>query len=368
MMEPVKVWDYLEEYETEREEILAAIETVLRSGWLILGGQVKGFEQEFASFCDADFGIGVNSATDALFLSLKAMDIGSGDEVITVANTAVPTVSAIVAAGARPVFVDIDSDSYLMDVTQVEQAITPQTKAIIPVHLFGQCVDMAPLMEIARSKGLKVIEDCSQSHGATYQGKRCGNLADAGVFSCYPTKPLGAYGDAGIVVTSNQDLHDRLKRLRFYGMEKTYYAVEDGYNSRLDELQAAILRTKLKKLPAYIQRRQTIAATYDGELAATGLHLPKVMAYNEHVYYVYVVRHPERERIMAALKGKNIFVNISYPWPIHLMTAYQHLGYREGDLPVTEKMANEIFSLPMYPALSAEAQKYVVETLRQLIR
>ena len=360
---PVNVWGYLKEYEAERDEIMAAIEGVLTSGKLILGPNVDAFEREFAAYCGAAHGVGVDNGTNAVMLALLAAGLQPGDEVITVSNTAVPTVSAIVAAGGVPRFVDIDPATYLMDVSALEAAITARTRAVVAVHLFGQCVDMEAVSEIAARRGLVVIEDCAQSHGATRHGKVCGSLANAAAFSFYPTKILGTYGDGGMVLTGSEAIAARLRKLRFYGMEKTYYALEDGYNSRLDELHAAILRTKLKHLPAYIARRRELAARYDAALAGTSLTLPATAPGNEHAYYLYVARHPRRDAVMAGLKAREVNVNISYPWPIHTMTGYARLGYKEGDLPRTEQAGREIFSLPMYPSLTDAEQDTAIAAL-----
>lgn len=364
---PIKVWDYLEEYAAEREEILAAVDRVFKSGVLILGNSGKQFEQEFAAYCGAPYGVGVDNATNAIFLALKALGIGPGDEVITVSNTAVPTVSAIVQAGATPRFVDIHPISALMDVSQLEAAITPKTKCVIPVHLYGQCADMATLVPICRRHGIAVIEDCSQSHGARHHGQVCGSLADMGIFSFYPTKTLGGYGDGGFITCSTAELDAKLRSLRFYGMKGVYYAEEPGYNSRLDEVQAEILRMKLPRLDGYIARRNVLAARYDRMLAGTSLGLPVIEPGNTHVYYVYVVRHPDRDRIMAELKKRDIFVNISYPFPIHTMRGYSYLGGKEGDLPHTEAAAKVIFSLPMYPTLTEAAQDTVCRALGEIL-
>jgi dTDP-3-amino-2,3,6-trideoxy-4-keto-D-glucose/dTDP-3-amino-3,4,6-trideoxy-alpha-D-glucose/dTDP-2,6-dideoxy-D-kanosamine transaminase len=364
----IRVWAYLKEYTQEKEEIHDAIQSVLASGSLILGDNVKLFEQEFAGYCGVRYGVGVNSGTDALFLGLKALGIGAGDEVITVSNTAVPTVSAIVSTGAVPRFVDIDPQTYLMDTTRIEQVITEKTKCILPVHLYGQCVAMDQVRDLAERYGLKVLEDCAQSHGARFKGRRAGSMSDAAAFSFYPTKILGGYGDGGMVVTDDETLYKKLLRLRFYGMEKAYYALEHGYNSRLDELHAAILRVKLKNLDCYLTRRKELAARYDRMLADTELILPGTMAGNEHAYYLYVCRHPERDSIIEELKKRNILVNISYPWPIHIMTGYQYLGYKEGDFPQTEKAAREIFSLPMYPSLTDEEQGQVITALCEILK
>lgn len=363
----INVWNYIEEYEKEKEEIHSAIEEVLKSGVLILGKKVQEFETEFAKYCGVRFGVGVNSGTDALFLGLKALGIGKDDEVITVANTAVPTVSAIVSTGATPRFVDIDPETYLMDTSLLEQAISEKTKCILPVHLYGQCVNMDEVNRIAQKYGLRIIEDCAQSHGATYKGKKAGSMSDLAAFSFYPTKILGAFGDGGMVVTNNEELYKKLKRLRFYGMEKTYYSEEHGYNSRLDELHASILLQRLKHIDEYITLRRRIAEKYNMALKDSRLTLPRISPNNTHVYYLYVCRHPERERIVTELKRRGIYAGIHYKWPIHLMKGYQFLGYKKGSLPNTEKVAKEVFSLPMYPSLTDEEQKKVIDALHEIL-
>jgi dTDP-3-amino-2,3,6-trideoxy-4-keto-D-glucose/dTDP-3-amino-3,4,6-trideoxy-alpha-D-glucose/dTDP-2,6-dideoxy-D-kanosamine transaminase len=364
---PIKVWDYLKEFEEEREDIFEGIEKVFRSGKLILGESVKNFEAEFSKYCQTKYGIGVDNGTDSLFLALKALNVGKDDEVITVTNTAVPTVSAIVSTGAVPVFVDINPETYLMDVDKIERAITKKTKCILPVHLYGQCVDMDPLLEMAGKYGLKVLEDCAQCHGATYKGKKAGSMSDLASFSFYPTKPLGTYGDGGMVITNSEELNKKMRRLRYYGMDTTYYSEEHGYNSRLDEIHAEILLRKLKKLDANIEKRRILARRYDEILKDTALVLPKEPEYNKHVYYIYVVRHPDRDNIMKALADNQIFVNISYPWPIHTMRGYAYLGYKTGDFPIAESAAKEIFSLPMYPYLTFDEQNFVCDVLKKCI-
>jgi len=348
----IKVWDYRREYAAEREEIEAAIRQVLESGMLILGDNVRNFEAAFAQYCACAHGIGVNSGTDALFLALRALGIGAGDEVITVANTAVPTVSAIDATGARTRFVDIDPRTYLMDTQQLEAAVTERTRCILAVHLFGQCVDMDAVQDIATRHGLRVIEDCAQAHGARFRNRVAGSMGDLAAFSFYPTKILGGYGDGGMILASNPELAAHCRRLRFYGMDKQYYALEQGYNSRLDELHAAVLLRKLAHLDAYIARRRELAELYRRELAGTELVLPAVGTGNFHSYYLFVCRHPRRDFILQYLKERQIFLNVSYPWPIHIMPAYAHLGYAQGTLPNTEAAAGEIFSLPMFPTLA----------------
>ncbi|MEU5400886.1 DegT/DnrJ/EryC1/StrS family aminotransferase [Streptomyces sp. NPDC005963] len=362
------VWDYLPEYENERADIHDAIDTVLRSGQLVLGRSVRGFEEEFAAFHGVDHCVGVDNGTNAIKLGLQAAGVGPGDEVITVSNTAAPTVVAIVSVGATPVFVDVDDATYLMRVDQVEAAITPRTRCLLPVHLYGQCVDMAPLRALADRHGLVLFEDCAQAHAARHHGQLAGTMGDAAAFSFYPTKVLGAYGDAGATITSDAAIDANLRRLRYYGMEERYYVVQSpGHNSRLDELHAEILRRKLRRLDAYAQGRQAIAQRYAEGLGDTDLVLPAIAPGNDHVYYVYVVRHPRRDAIIEALKAYDISLNISYPWPVHTMSGFAHLGWREGSLPVTEKAAGEIFSLPMYPSLPSGVQDKVIGALRDVL-
>ena len=364
---PVYVWQYLKEYEAEKQEILDAVETVFSSGRLILSASVESFEKEFAAYCGVRHGVGVDNGTNAITLALRAIGVKPGDEVITVSNTAVPTVSAIVTLGAEPRFVDIDPDTYLMDTGLLESAITSRTSCILPVHLYGQCVDMDPLRQVAEKHGLTVMEDCAQAHGAEYKGKKAGAMSDASSFSFYPTKLLGTYGDGGMVLSDLDQVRDSLLKQRFYGMEKTYFALEHGYNSRLDEVHAEILRRKLTHLDEYIQRRRELAARYDEELRDSGLVLPKTGPGNKHAYYLYVARHPKRDDIIEELKKREIFVNISYPWPIHTMPPYCGFGSREGDLPHTEAAAKEIFSLPMYPTLADGEQEQAIEALKDIL-
>lgn len=364
----ITVWSYLKEYEETKDEILQAVKDVFESGTLILGQKGKDFERAYSDYIGVKYGVGCDNGTNAISLGLRALGIGPGDEVITVSNTAIPTVSAIVTVGATPVFVDIVRETYLMDVTKLEAAITPRTKAILPVHLFGQCVDMKPLLENAKKHNLFVLEDCAQGQGAEFDGHKAGSMGDVSTTSFYPTKILGAYGDGGMINTNSEEIDHELRRLRFYGAEKTYYAIEHGYNSRLDEVQASILLTKLPKMEQYVARRRQIAALYNELLADTDLILPKEADYGRHAYYLYVVRHPRRDEILEKLRENNIFVNISYPWPIHTMTGYQFLGWKEGSLPETEAAAKEIFSLPMYPSLTNEQVKRVSEVLHMILK
>lgn len=363
----IRVWEYLPEYENERDDILDAVDAVFSSGRLILGESVRRFEEAFAAYCGAMFGVGVDNGTNALTLALRALGVGPGDEVITVPNTAVPTVSAIVTAGATPRFVDIDPRTYLMDVSQVESAITKRTKCLLPVHLYGQCVAMERLQEVAHAYGLHIIEDCAQAHGASRHGRRAGSWGEAAAFSFYPTKILGAYGDAGMVVTSDAEIAEHLRRLRFYGMEGSYYAEEHGYNSRLDEVHAEILRRKLDRLDGYLEARRRIAERYVELLSGSPLELPVTDEHNVHSYYLYVVRVPQRDVLLEQLRARGIELNVSYPWPIHVMHGYGGLGYAEGDFPESERAAREVFSLPMYPTLAEQDQRRVCETLLELL-
>src|SRR4051794_25282285 len=298
------VWGYLPEYEQERADILDAVDSVFRSGQLVLGPSVRAFEREFAAYNGVEHCAGVDNGTNAIVLGLRALGVGAGDEVITVSNTAAPTVVAIDSVGATPVFVDVHPETYLMDVAEVESVITERTRCVVPVHLYGQCVEMDPLLALARRHDLAVLEDCAQAHGARHHGRIAGSMGDAAAFSFYPTKVLGAYGDGGAVVTDDPEVDANLRRLRYYGMESQYYVVATpGHNSRLDEVQAEILRRKLTRLDGYIARRQQIADRYAEAFAGTDLVTPRTAPGNTHSYYVYVVRHPKRDKIIEVLKG-----------------------------------------------------------------
>jgi aminotransferase EvaB len=363
-----RVWDYLAEYENERLDILDAVEKVFASGQLVLGASVRGFEDEFAAYHGLAHCVGVDNGTNAIKLGLQALGVGPGDEVITVSNTAAPTVVAIDSVGATPVFVDVREDDFLMDTSQVAAAITERTRCLLPVHLYGQCVDMAAVKELATRHNLSIVEDCAQAHGARQNGVIAGSAGDVAAFSFYPTKVLGAYGDGGATITSDELVADQLRLLRYYGMKDRYYTVQTpAHNSRLDEVQAEILRRKLKRLDTYIAGRRAVAQRYAEGLADTDLVLPATTAGNEHVYYVYVVRHPRRDEIIERLKAHDIHLNISYPWPVHTMTGFAHLGYAKGALPVTEALATEIFSLPMYPSLAPAVQNRVIDALRDVL-
>lgn len=337
------------EYRALKPEIDAAVARVLASGWYILGEEVRHFEQEFAAFCGAAEAVGVASGTDALLLALRAAGIGPGDEVITVAQTAVATVAAIELSGARPVLVDVEPGRYTLDPALVAAVISPRTRAIVPVHLYGQAADLDPLLAIARQHGLVLIEDCAQAHGARYKGAPVGGLADLAAFSFYPTKNLGALGDGGLVTTNDPKLAERVRLLRQYGWARRYISDIPGTNSRLDELQAAILRVKLAKLEAGNERRRQLAATYDQLLTAEGLRRPETRPECRHVYHLYVVQCAQREELAEYLSEQGIGTAVHYPVPVHLQPAYRRLGYQAGSLPVTEALAGSILSLPLYP-------------------
>lgn len=345
------------QYEAHRAAIEAAIKRVLESGRYILGEEVTAFEREFASYTGVRHAVGVGSGTEALHLALAACGIGEGDEVITVAHTAVATVTAIELAGATPVFVDIEPDYFTLDPEKLEAAITPKTKAIVPVHIYGQPADLGAILTIAERCGLRVIEDCAQAHGATYRERRAGAWGDIGCFSFYPTKNLGAIGDAGAITTDDSELADRVRYLREYGWVERNVSSVSGWNSRLDELQAAILRVKLQFLDEDNNRRREIAALYDELLADSDLILPQRREDATHVFHLYVVRSAGRDELLAQLRAKEIAPAIHYPVPVHLQPAYRgRLAAR--DLANTERAAREILSLPIYPELTdAEVEK-----------
>ena len=355
------------EYLACRTEIEAAIHNVLERGRYILGEEVAAFEREFAAYLGAQAAVGVASGTDALHLALRACGVGAGDEVITVAHTAVATIVAIEQCGATPVLVDVDERSYTLAPDALAGALTPRTKAIVPVHLYGQPADMAALLAFARAHHLLVIEDCAQAHGAAYlldgQWRKVGTLGAAAAFSFYPTKNLGAVGDAGCVVTTRADVAEQARSLREYGWRERYVSSQRGVNSRLDELQAAILRVKLRRLEEGNEACRALAALYDRALAGLPATLPVQTPERRHVFHQYVIRVPERDRVRAALAAAGIGTGIHYPVPVHLQAAYRALG-AGARLPVTEKICGEIISLPMYPQLTASAAETVARQVR----
>jgi len=355
--------DLQAQYVTIRDEIQVAIQGVLDAGWFILGHHVESFEKAFAGYCGGGEAIGVGSGTEALHLALQACGVGPGDEVITVSNTFVATALAIDYVGAKPVFVDIDPVMYTIDVTQVEAYITPRTKAILPVHLFGQPADMDPILALAKAHGLHVIEDACQAHGAEYKGQRVGAIGDIGCFSFYPSKNLGAYGDGGLVLTHDPALADRVRLLRNYGQRRKYFHHIRGYNSRLDELQAAVLEAKLPHLDAWNDQRRRIAARYDAGINTHRAVLPGVRENVRHVYHLYVICTPYRDALHEWLSARGISTQIHYPVPIHRQEAYQDLGLPAGALPVTEQVCDQILSLPMYPELTDAQVNWVIESV-----
>jgi len=352
-------------YLAHKDEIESAIARVLKSGRYILGQEVESFENEFASYVGVRFGVGVGSGTEALHLALRACGIGENDEVITVSHTAVATVAAIQLCGAAPVLVDIDMDTYTINTKQVEQAITKKTKAIIPVHLYGHPAGMKKIAEIANKYNLKIIEDCAQSHGAIYKSNKTGALGDIAAFSFYPTKNLGAIGDGGIVVTDNQELAEQVRLLREYGWHQRYISEIPGLNSRLDELQAAILRVKLRYLDKENSKRQALASAYNEKLLSSNLILPVCNSDFTHVYHQYVVRSSRRDALREYLQKNGIGTLIHYPVPVHQQPAYRESLRCAPSMENTERAVKEIISLPIYPELKPEMAIHVADAIME---
>ncbi len=347
--------DLKAQYATIRDEVRQAIDGVLESMQLTIGPNVRAFDQEWAAYCGTKHAIGVGSGTDALQLAIRAIGVSSGDEVITVSHTFFATVEAILYANARPILVDVDEKTMLMDASAVAAAITPRTKAIIPVHLYGRTVDLKPLKQIAGDRNIAIIEDAAQSHGALLDdGKRAGSGGRVSAYSFYCSKNLGAYGEAGSIVTNDDKLADDLRALREHGQSTRYYHPVVGYNARLDEIQAAILRIKLRKLDEWNARRRAIAKQYNALLKDAGVITPEIPGGDRHVFYAYAIRVPNgrRDAMRAYLGERGIGTQIHYPVPIHMQEAANFLGYRKGDLPVTEKVADEVLSLPIYAELT----------------
>lgn len=340
------------QYTAIKHEILPAIADVLESTQFVLGKEVNAFEEDFARFCGTQHGVAVNTGTSALHLALLAAGVGPGDEVITVPCTFVATVAAVTYTGAKPVFVDVDPITYTMDTTQIEAAITAKTKVILPVHLYGNPADMDPILEIARRHNLVVIEDSAQAHAAEYHGRRCGSIGDMGCFSFYPGKNLGAYGEGGLVTTNNPDFAKKIRMLRDWGAEKKYEHVLKGFNYRMEGIQGAILRVKLRYLDYWTDARRAHAAAYAKVLSHSGLTLPTQMPGVKHVYHVYAVLTNGRREMIEALNSRGVQTGIHYPFPIHLLPAHADLGYKTGDFPVSERIASQELSLPMYPEMT----------------
>ena len=351
-----------------RDEILASIEEVIGMSAFAGGPFVAKFEEEFAAYCGTQTAVGVGNGTDALWFALLALGVGPGDEVITVAHTFMATAEAISFCGAKPVFVEIDEETYTMDPALLERAITPRTKAIVPVHLYGQMADMDPIMEIAGRHGLPVVEDACQAHGASYKGRKAGSIGVAGCFSFYPGKNLGAFGEAGAVVTNDRALADKIRVLRDHGQEKKYFHSVVGWNGRMDGIQAAVLSVKLRVLEKANEARRANARLYGTHLAeGENLVLPFTAGQATHVFHLYVVRVKDRDGVLKAMVDRGISCGIHYPRPVHLQKAYAHLGLGPGSLPVTELCADEALSLPMFPELTPVQIEAVAHELNSLL-
>lgn len=359
--------DLKAQYQTIKHEVLPAIERVLEGMALYLGPEQLAFEREFAAYCDSREGISVSNGTDALALALRACEIGPGDEVITVANTFIATVEAISMAGATPVFVDIDPDTYAMDWRTIERVITPRTRAILPVHLFGHPAEMGPILEIARAHGLRVIEDASQAHGAAYNGRPIGSLGDVGCFSLYCSKTLGAYGEAGICVTNDAELAERMRMLRDHGSRRRYEHEVLGVNARMDEIQAAVLRVKLPYLDRWNDARRAHAEALSSRLRGVVASVPETASWAKHAFYVYVIQVPDRDHVREALTERGILTGVHYPIPLHMQPACARYGYARGSLPVTEAAAGRILSLPMYAELAPEQIGRICDALVEIL-
>ena len=355
------------QYDAMKDEIDKAVLSVIENTAFILGPQGKALEQSIAAYHGVKFAVGVASGTDALHLALRAADIGPGDEVITTPFTFIATAEAISYVGAVPVFVDIRPDTFNMDVSQIASKITKRTRAILPVHLYGQAADMGPLMEIAKKHHLKIIEDCAQSFGSEYNGKKTGTFGDMGCFSFFPSKNLGCYGDGGMIITDDKNLAERLLSLRNHGSKVRYYHDEIGYNSRLDEVQAAVLNVKFKRIDAYNDGRRKNAALYNKYLASPGIQTPVESGVGTHVYHQYTIRLKNRDAVKKRLDDAKMSSMIYYPVPLHLQSAYKGLGLGSGSLPVSEQAAHEVLSLPMYPELTVEQIKTVAEAVKKAL-
>jgi len=359
--------DLQAQYRQIKSEIDAAITRVIDSAQFVLGPEVAAFEERFAAYCGARYCVALNSGTSALHLALLAAGIGPGDEVITVSMTFVATAAAVLYCGAKPVFVDIDPEAWTMDPNLIEAAVTPRTKAILPVHLHGLVAEMDPILAISRRHGLVVIEDAAQSHGAEYKGRRAGSIGDIGCFSFYPGKNLGAYGEGGAVVTNEPELARKMTLLRDWGQEAKYRHVVPGYNYRMEALQGAVLNVKMDHIEKWTERRRSVAMEYDQLLAHSYCQSPAPPPHSRHVFHVYAVRVAARDRVQELLHSAGIGTSIHYPVPVHLQKAYAGLGYRRGDLPVSETAADQFLSLPIYAELQADQVAEAVMHLKQAL-
>lgn len=365
----IPIMDLRRQYQLLKAELEPAVLSVLEKGAFILGPEVQQFEREIAAYLGAGQALGVASGTDALYIGLRALNIGPGDEVITTAFSYIATSEAIVRTGAKPVFVELDPATFNLDVSKIEEKITPQTRAILPVHLYGQPVDMDSLMTLAKKHNLAVVEDCAQSMGTEWKGQKVGTFGDVGCFSFFPTKNLGCYGDGGLVSTNNPELADKMKRLRAHGSATKYnHELPGGVNSRLDEVQAAVLRIKLRYIDQWNEQRRTVASQYTERLSKiSGITTPSVIEGGQHVFHQYTIRvdkrRIQRDTLQESLKEKDIMAMIYYPIPLHLQGAHRELGYTLGDMPITEAAAEEVLSLPIYPELTAEEIQQVCDAL-----
>ncbi|MBI3556948.1 MAG: DegT/DnrJ/EryC1/StrS family aminotransferase [Deltaproteobacteria bacterium] len=357
--------DLQAQYKSIRQDVLKGVEAVFDKCNFVLGDEVAKFEADFARYCGSDHGVGVANGTDALHLAVRALGIGAGDEVLVPANTFIATALGVTFAGAKPIPVDVDASTFLMNPMLIEKAITPRTKAIMPVHLYGRMMDLDPVLEIARKHKLAVIEDTAQAHGAELRGKRAGTRGVMGCFSFYPGKNLGCYGDGGLITTNDAELKEKLEALRNYGSKKKYHHPIVGYNSRLDTVQAAVLNAKLPHLNAWSAARASAAVKYNKAIEGIGdLILPQIPDKGSHVFHLYVLRTKKRDALLAHLNANGVQAGIHYPTPIHLHGAYADLGYRKGSFPVSEQLCDEIVSLPMFPEISDEQIHYVVGQLK----
>ncbi|MDR4497355.1 MAG: DegT/DnrJ/EryC1/StrS family aminotransferase [Candidatus Scalindua sp.] len=360
----VPLIDLKRQYRNIKEEILSSIEQVLESQSFILGPQVEEFEKLMASYCNTKHAIGVSSGTDALFLALRALEIGSGDEVITTPFTFFATAGSICNAGATPVFVDIDPESYNVSADLIKKRITKKTKAIIPVHLYGQCADMEPISEIAKEYNLKVIEDAAQAIGAEYKNRKAGSIGDLGCFSFFPSKNLGGFGDGGMITCDSDELAEKIYLLRVHGGKTKNYYSSLGINGRLDTLQASILITKLRYLDQWNENRRQKASYYMKQLDEANVTLPKTMPFNKHVFHLFVIRSKERDELLEFLRANKIDCFVHYPIPQHLQECLKFLGYQEGDMPEAEKAAKEVLAIPLFPEITYGEQDYVIKTVK----
>jgi dTDP-4-amino-4,6-dideoxygalactose transaminase len=364
---PVPVCDLKAQHLAIEAEVRAALDRIFARSWFILGEELAAFEEEFAGFLGIPHAIGVASGTDAIHLALRALNIGAGDRVLTAPNSAVPTAAAIVAAGAVPCFADVDPVTGLLDPASVERHLDPGVKAIVPVHLYGRCVPMDGILDLSRRHGIPVVEDAAQAHGATWRGRAAGTMGVIGCFSFYPSKNLGACGDAGACTTADPALAARLRRLRNYGERDRYVSVEFGINSRLDELQAAVLRVKLPRLAGWNGRRRELAAIYRDRLAALPVALAPPPDQGEEVVHLFVARVARRDRLRGDLQSRGVMTQVHYPLPIHLHPAYAHLGFGPGSFPVAERRAEQIVSLPLYPEMTARQQEHVIAAVAEAL-